>query len=258
MSRRRQEKKELTDFTELLWLQVLISTLIKLSQTIKHCNSQIVVLLLFQMFFFPHNTQEVRCDRVGLNPVWCNCPTWQCGKANQRFSSNSMTELFDAPTHHLTLQFSHTFMLTSLPLNCCQPTERGCDAHLCAASSLPTVSQSTFKWGSRYNDSWKCQDGCWRSGFFVKMLFVWNVSTKEERKFNLVKVWRWINIYSSSLQKKAKQTSDQGVSPYCQSRSLACRTACNIPSFWYSMHQGELQICQGTWRRRAAGGNTSS
>lgn len=81
---------------------------------------------------------------------------------------------------------------------------------------------------------------------------------KRGRKFNLVKVWRGINLFSSSLQKKAKQTSDHCVSPYCQSRSLACRTACNIPSFWYSMHQGELQICQGTWRHRAAGGNTSS
>lgn len=38
---------------------------------------------------------------------------------------------------------------------------------------------------------------------------------------------------------------------------LVCRTACNIPSFWYSTHQAELKICQGTWRHTAAGGKAS-
>lgn len=64
-----------------------------------------------------------------------HCPIWWCGKENQ-----SMTKLLDAPTHHLTLWFSHTFMPTSPWVNCCQLTELGCDVHHCAASSLPPVS----------------------------------------------------------------------------------------------------------------------
>lgn len=52
-----------------------------------------------------------------------------CGKGNQWFSSNSMTELLGAPTHHLTFWFSHTIVPTSPSLNGCQPTERGCDVH---------------------------------------------------------------------------------------------------------------------------------
>lgn len=81
-------------------------------------------------FLFPNKTKKsdvTELDRV-LSDVTLSYLRW-CGKGNQWFCTNSMTELLGAPTHHITLWFLHTIMPTSLSLNRCQPTEQGCDVH---------------------------------------------------------------------------------------------------------------------------------
>ena len=104
---------------------------------------------------FLHNTQKSEMTELEWllsDVILSPCTTRWCGKGNQYFCSNCLKELLGAPTRHLTLWFLHTISPTSL--SCCQPTEEGCDVHQCPASSLPPVSQRTFKWAPHYNDRW--------------------------------------------------------------------------------------------------------
>lgn len=136
------------------------------------------------------------------------------------------------PPH--TLGLTHALMLTSLSLNHRQPTELGCDVHQCAACSLSPGHSDC---------SSLTMEAC--NLFWVRFSFL-KLSTADTTCRDIT------FIYFASRERTCC------LSPSGPLWILVCRTACNIPSFWYSTHRAELKICQGTWRHTAAGGKASS